>query len=359
MLQFLISFLLIFNISLVGASSIGESIKKEDIKTLKSLLSQSSLKSKKIQKNPLFIAVTTEKPKVVEWLLKNNKVSVNIATRTLRTPLHLAAFKLNYKIVKLLLDHGASVNKIDSRGFNPLHYALQRNILKPNTNKKEVLRITQLLTQKNKKLLNQKNKIGETPLHLASFSGYDETVSFLLKKKVLINARDKEGYTALHQVVLGAKQFKKIKNLKENYKKVISNLSQHSSILNIRDKKGRVALHYIAEQGKDKFAEVLLSAKAKPNVQDNKGWTPLFLASANSHIPVMQSLVQHGADVNIKDKEGMTALYLAVGSGDKKAVALLLQSKSAIFLQDAKGDSFFDNKTKKKLKTLLDQFYKK
>ena len=273
--------------------------------------------------------------------------------------MHLAAFKLNYKIVKLLLDHGALLDKKDNRGFNPLHYALQRNILKPDTNEAEALRITQLLIRKNKKLLNQKNRAGESPLNLASYSGYESVVSFLLKKGASVKIQDNEGYTALHQVILGWNQFKKIENLKEKYKQIVSHLTKYPSILNIQDKKRRTALHYIAEQGKNEIAKVLLSAKAQPNIQDSSGWTPLFLASANSHIPVMQLLIKHGADVNIKDKQGMTALYFAVGSGDKKAVALLIQSKSAVFLQDSKGNSFFDKQTKKKLKNLLDQFYKK
>ena len=63
MFKFVFSFLLIFSAFLVQADSVRSSIQKGDMKTLKSVLTKSSIKSKDVQENPLFIAITNEKPK--------------------------------------------------------------------------------------------------------------------------------------------------------------------------------------------------------------------------------------------------------------------------------------------------------
>ena len=44
---------------------------------------------------------------------------VNTADKSGREPLHIAAYKSDEKIVKFLMDHGASASKSDSAGNKP------------------------------------------------------------------------------------------------------------------------------------------------------------------------------------------------------------------------------------------------
>ena len=370
MLRFFMIFsLIVFSGISVSASAKDElmkdiirSIQNKDLLTLKGLLVETSvnIKDSKTLKTPLHYAVISENIKAVEWLLKN-KAIVDAQTRSQRTPLHLASFKLNYDIVKLLLKYKAQVDLSDNRGFTALHYTSQRNTLRPNTNAREVLKIAKLLLKKSKRLLTTKDKLGETPLHVASFSGYERLVKLFLKEdSSLVGLQNKNNQTALHQSIFGWIQFQNIKNIKKSYQKIVRNLSQYKSILNTPDSDGRTALHHTAEKGLDEMAQSLLAAGSNTNSQDRNGWTPLFLASANAYVPLMQNLIKNGANINIKDNKGMAALYFAVGSGEKKAVALLLQSKARVFFKDSNtGKALFDEETTRKLKDLFHQFYEK
>ncbi|XP_033212324.1 transient receptor potential channel pyrexia-like [Belonocnema kinseyi] len=74
---------------------------------------------------PLHVACSVQSLKCCELLLQKPEVDVNALDEINRTPLHYAiiATSSNIKIVELLLKHGALVNQIDKKGFSPLHIA--------------------------------------------------------------------------------------------------------------------------------------------------------------------------------------------------------------------------------------------
>ena len=132
------------------------------------------------------------------------------------TALHFASFRGNIKIIKLLILNNAEINALSYNGLNMIHKAAQGN--KPSAiiyfNKKYNMDLN--ATDNNNKL---------NALHLATISGMDNSVIFLLSLGVDPNVQDSKGYTALHYAV------------KFNHIRIIKKLLQRGADKNILEQK--------------------------------------------------------------------------------------------------------------------------
>jgi hypothetical protein len=127
-----------------------------------------------------------------------------------------------------------------------------------------------------------RGRLGRNPLHAAAYSGNFEVVRVLIEyHPVAINARDTDGWTALHLASRG-------------------HHSEHSSVLRL-----------------------LLEHGADINVQNKGGGTPLSRASIYGALEVVRLLLGRGADVEAKGNNGKTALQKAGEKGHDKVVELL------------------------------------
>ena len=148
------------------------------------------------------------------------------------TALHFASFRGNIKIIQLLIANFAEINALSSHGLNMIHKAAQGN--KPSAivyfNKKYNMDLTAA----------EENNMNA--LHLATISGMENAVIFLLSLGLDPNIKDKIGYTALHYAV------------KHNQKRIIKKLLQKGADRNI-------------EEYKQKRTPVMM-AKNKPEIQE-------------------------------------------------------------------------------------------
>ena len=131
------------------------------------------------------------------------------------TALHYASFRGNIKVIKLLIENFAEINALSSHGLNMIHKAAQGN--KPSAiiyfNKKYNMDLKDL----------EENHMNA--LHLATISGMDNSVIFLLSLGLDPNIQDKFGYTALHYAV------------KYNQNRIIKKLLQKGADRDIKEKK--------------------------------------------------------------------------------------------------------------------------
>lgn len=88
--------------------------------------------------------------------------------------------------------------------------------------------------------VNQKNEMGQTPLHLAAEKGQKEIVEMLLEKGADVNATDKEGRTPLHDAVF------------YRHYEIAKILLQHHSDPAKMDRAGNTPLHLYLEQVENK-----------------------------------------------------------------------------------------------------------
>jgi len=231
--------------------------------------------------SPLFYANSKE---MVELLLAN-KADVNATNYAGQTPLFRAAWNGKSELVEALLARGADA-KITSEWFGS---PLQAAVLLGNDS---AAHIAELLLAHGAAVNAVSKNESKTPLHWAAMLGETDVVAVLLAHGALVDARDHQDRTPLHQGV------------------------SHSDI-----------------------AKLLLDNKADVNAKDKRGETPLFGAIQSGHLDSIELLIKRGADVTARDNEGKTPLHIVAESRacGLYVVDLLLANKADINARDNEG----------------------
>lgn len=160
------------------------------------------------------------------------------------------------------------------------------------------------LLQSDPKLVGDRDKNGDTPLHVAALHGQLAVAEELIAAGADVNA--KNGYGAFTPGDLGA-VFSS-----SNHKDPVSLLTVHGVDTNDM-KNGYTPLH-LAEFsiGHKKMVALLVSKGADVNAQASSGATPLFFAILRDQKDDVQFLLDHGANVNLADAYGDTTLDAAL-----------------------------------------------
>ena len=96
--------------------------------------------------------------------------------------------------------------------------------------------------------------------------------------------------------------------------------------VNARDKQGTTALMAAAFGGHAATGRLLIERKADVNAADVSGRTPLMATALGGDAAMGQALLAAKADVNAEDKGGLSALSYAAANGHLEVVELLLKS---------------------------------
>ena len=209
--------------------------------------------------------------------------------------------------------------------------------------------------------VDARERDGTTALIHASFSGRLELVKALLAAGANPNARNNQGRTALInacekkrlQVVralLAAGAYADvrfngepalIKASGEGHLKIVRALLAAGAEVDARDSHGSTALIRSSGYGADGNVEVvreLISNGTDVNARENEGKTALINASESGRVETVRALLAAGADVNaILDQRGHTALMMAVNNGRVEVVRALLAAGAALDRKDGKG----------------------
>jgi ankyrin repeat protein len=103
--------------------------------------------------------------------------------------------------------------------------------------------------------------------------------------------------------------------------KIAALLLDHGANIDARDRQGRTALHGVAERGQLSAARLLVSRRAAVDVADAAGMTPLHLAVKAGHAEVAALLLERGADVRVRANDGTTVVERAAGDREMEALA--------------------------------------
>ncbi|CAC5409009.1 unnamed protein product [Mytilus coruscus] len=170
------------------------------------------------------------------------------------------------------------------------------------------------------KMINQKDRDGNIPLHLACMKGHTKIVDSLVENKSIIDIANNEGL----------KPF--VYACENNAMQVVVYLLNHSTKwINVNEKyqirnKGSV-LHIASAKGFASLVFLLLKNKADVDAQDGSGCTPLHLASNSD---VVKALLHFSAKINVVDSFGRSPVYLACSTNQEKVLQLLIEKNADI-----------------------------
>ncbi|KAM4608235.1 uncharacterized protein ankrd50l isoform 2-T2 [Polymixia lowei] len=200
--------------------------------------------------------------------------------------------------IRMLLDSGVSVNRIDSTDGRTLLASAA------HVGSADVANL--LLTRGADPLLSDHQ--GQTPLTLASRQGHIKVLAVLLDwakhqepdtAVIMVEHADSEGWTALRSAAWGA------------HSEAVRLLLDAGADVNGCDGVGRTALRAAAWGGHEEILLTLLQYGAQVDKADREGRTPLIAAAYMGHREAVEILLNHNADVDLADEDRRTALSVA------------------------------------------------
>lgn len=270
---------------------------------------------------------------------------VNARNKDGVTPLLIASQKQMLEHVEFYSSLGADIHSEDKCGITPLKVALSDDDM-----------LEHMVNQNNVMSLDSG---GNTPLHVAILANANvEKVKYILSLMEDVNARNREGNSALYLAVLKHNQ-KVIEILLEKKADIFSCNSTGYSPLRLAlatggdvqdwlitsdtikatDGSGNTVLHYAASWGMKDAASALIAKGAVVEARNARGEVPLFNAAQADNSPIIDVLVGGGASVDTRDNLGSTALHVAVRWDSQNAARRLIQLGADVSTQNTAGKS--------------------
>ena len=220
------------------------------------------------------------------WLLEQG-LSPDLKDRYNLSPLGYAILHKRNETVKVLVEHGASVQARYDNGTTPLHYAA--SIDNPE--------IVQYLIDKGA-LLHAQNNDGVTPLYFAICQNCLNNIKCLEENGVDLTLPPLPNWNAM--TIAGD----------QGTVEVMSYLCSRGIDINSTNREGENVLHRTALNGNVSATKWILRnhPEIEINKANNDGNTPLHYAIQSGNIEVIQLLLNHDANISLVNNEGQTPL---------------------------------------------------
>ena len=331
-------------------------VKEGDIQKVKSILgdSVSTYSSDEINRKghtgdtPLSIAARDGNLEMVKLLVEHG-ATVDVGKETgERTPLMNASGQGHVEVVEFLIAKGADVNT-KGKGLTPLLAACAGGHLPfgPPGNKAKTIRI---LLEKGADVNVQDEswlKTGRTPLMYAVMQGDAALAQAFLVKGAKLDLKNKDGDTALtlakkEGLEYIAQLLEKsasggsagqpdlsldplLKAVKEGRLDELKALTAKGADVNIRTSSGSTLLMYAADGNEPEIVRHLLNHGADVNAKNGTNNTALIYASIKGHVGIVKELLKNKANPNGKNITRGDALIYAVLNKKAEVVRVLLE----------------------------------
>ena len=243
-------------------------------------------------KHESFAQFINNKVKIKE--INNCKISFAACVKN-KTCLGYASKCNDVCTVQQLVEAGADVTAIDSRGYTPLHWACE--------SKTEAKEKVEFLLSCDASLIKARDKNNNTPLHRAVRCGNDTVISVLIKRGAEVDERGEFGRTALHYAC------------ERGYVACIHELMKHGADVEVEES-GRTKatpLRMAAYFNHPDCVKLLIDKYcASINAVDTFGDTALHRAAFKGNLDVIKLLTSYNqCDVHAKNSKGRTAADIA------------------------------------------------
>jgi hypothetical protein len=244
----------------------------------------------------------SQKIELINIVLPN--IDVSLSDRYNITPLHLACQFQHKKIIELLLENGAEVNKTDSFGKSAIHYAVTgKDTLCPTPKSNKIQPITKTKADKTDKVLKElKSLVNE--IFIGDYDGF-----------VSVNLRHLRTYLEDYKNIFPEED----KKNNENIQKIISDILSNPEI-SINDKTQVLFQKILSERDNiyKNFEEIinhenLINLTIQSNPENN--WTPTNDTNKINKIMkkyyddmIISDIQKENDDINLKNENTINTL---------------------------------------------------
>jgi ankyrin repeat protein len=282
--------------------------------------------------SPLHVLITLNRsPEIVKVLLANNKIDVAMRNIKGQTPLFIAVHENRVALIPLLLAARSDIFAADNSGVTPFDRAMQV--------KGPVL--DAMITSETAR---QTDSAGNTILHIAVRSSGDTIIiGKILDQNANVNARNREGDTALH-IAARTNQKDPGEYILSRGADIFSSNSVGESPLYIalthpsgilvwmfnhetaaaRDGLGNTMLHYAALWKIDRHIPFIIQNGVSTEAANVNGETPLFWAVKYDGASTVRTLLAARANIDARDTLENSSLHAAVQWNSRNAASALL-----------------------------------
>jgi ankyrin repeat protein len=182
--------------------------------------------------------------------------------------------------------------------------------------------------------VNERDKDGQTPLHLASKMGHISVVNRLVDGEYHFSPSISRGLTTF---VDSSSLMSMAKSVLPMIARIL--ISYNGASVNEKDYSRRTPFHLASRNGHLNVLNRLVELGASVNEITYAGWAPLHLASANGHLNVINRLAELGAYVNEKANDGETPLHIAAQKGHLDVVSRLVELGASVNERTGNGET--------------------
>ncbi|XP_048014606.1 ankyrin repeat and SOCS box protein 15-like isoform X2 [Megalobrama amblycephala] len=278
---------------------------------------------------PIHRAAVQQSVQVLEMVLYGSyRLRLDEETADGETPLILATQAGLVEIVRTLLEHGASPNRINSKNESPLLLGASVNQIYPKkwtaiheAAKVGCIDILTLLLQHGGNV-SETDDHGVTPMGIAAEYAQAEALDILIHYGGDVNAQAPNGDSVLYDAAGSGNP------------DCIELLLQHGADPNVASLSLQLPIHRAAYKGHYLALRMLIPITTKRALRLS-GQSPIHAAADGGHVRCLELLVDKGFDVNalldthISEIYGdmrKTALYFAVSNGDVTGTELLVNA---------------------------------
>jgi cytohesin len=156
---------------------------------------------------------------------------------------------------------------------------------------------------------------GFTALHLAARNGHKDTVAFLLKCGLPIEARSKDGFTPLHVAA------------NSGHLELVKYLVKNGAHLNSKSDNGLTPLHMATSGDHAAIVEYFILQGAPINEKDSFGFTPLHISAYYGIEKTTDVLLEYGADCTVRNIKGETPAKVAINNDQHRVAGLFMRKQ--------------------------------
>ncbi len=175
--------------------------------------------------------------------------------------------------------------------------------------------------------VNTRDSEGNTKLMQAVIDGNEQEVARLVKYKSIINAKNRDGKTA---IMIAAE---------ETYSgtRILKILIAAHAKLDEVDNDGSTALMWATYSDNAEAVKILLKAGAGKDLQDSRGKTAVMFAVESDKIQSLNALIAAKVNLEIKDETGWTAMHWAASTGSTDSLKAIIRAGAKKDIQDSDG----------------------